>query len=74
MSETSAFLNLADEQPARVVEGSKTWELYRTLSDEHQARLVGTLLIRLEAEYGISHSNFFLNQKERRADEQTKKE
>lgn len=46
----------------RVAQGSKAWALQRTLADETQARLVGTMMIRLEAEYGVSHASFFLNQ------------
>lgn len=48
----------------RQMEGSSTWALYRTIADEPQARLVGTMLIRLEAEHGHAGANEFLNQKE----------
>jgi len=48
----------------RQTEGSQAWALYRTIADEHQARLVGTMLVRLEAEHGHAGANEFLKQKE----------
>lgn len=47
---------------ARVVEGSKAWELYRTIADEKDAQLVGTMLVKLEAEHGNAGAVAFLNQ------------
>ena len=49
---------------SRVLEGSKAWELYRTIAEEKEARLVGTMMVRLEAEHGNSRANAFLNKKE----------
>lgn len=49
----------------RVVRGSKAWELYRSIADENQARLVGTMMIKLEAEHGHKGAVAFLNQKEK---------
>lgn len=57
---------------SRVLEGSKTWELYRTIADEHEARLVGTMMVKLEAEGGHAGANEFLNQKEGRTDAENK--
>jgi len=48
----------------RVLDGSGAWTLYRTLADETQARLVGTMMVRLEAEHGHAEANEFLKQKE----------
>lgn len=48
----------------RVLDGSPTWTLYRTIADETQSRLVGTMLVRLEAEHGHAGANEFLKQKE----------
>ncbi len=58
----------------RQSEGSKAWELWRTLDSELDARGSGTLMIRLEAEHGHAGANEFLKQKEGRTDGQTQKE
>lgn len=49
----------------QVIDGSPTWTLYRAIADEHDARLVGTMLVKLEAESDRKEVVAFVNQKEK---------
>lgn len=49
----------------RVLDGSPTWMLYRLIADEPEARLVGTMMVKLEAEAGRKEAVAFVSQKEK---------